>query len=98
MPIYLYWGENEFFLSRAVKQLRSQILNPQWTSFNNSEYPPGAESIPQAFAEIMTPPLGTGGRLVYLPNSSLLGVCPKETLVKLEHIGERFFSGEMGND
>ncbi len=86
MPIHLYWGEEDFFLNRAVKQLRSQVLNPQWTSFNYSEYPPGAENIPQAFADIMTHPVGTGGRLVYLPNSSLLGVFPKETLVKLEHI------------
>ncbi len=87
MPIHIYWGEDEFLINCAIKQMRPQVLNPHWTSFNCSEYPPeAAVSIPQAFVDIMTSPVGDGGRIVYLPNSSLLGVCPKETLVKLEHI------------
>lgn len=86
MPIHLYWGEEEFLLHRAIKQLRSQILNEQWASFNYTEYPPDSkDSISQAFADVNTPPVGSGGRLVYLPNSALLGVCPKEMVEQLEH-------------
>lgn len=74
-------------MSRVIKQLRSRVLDERWASFNYSEYPPDSkDSIPQAIADIMTPPLGTGGRLVYLPSSTLLGVCPKEMLQQLEHI------------
>ncbi|MBE9015877.1 DNA polymerase III subunit delta [Chroococcidiopsidales cyanobacterium LEGE 13417] len=87
MPIHIYWGEDEFIMSRAIKQLRSHVLDKQWASFNYSEYPPDSQdSIPQAIADVMTPPLGTGGRLVYLPSSALLGVCPKEMLQQLERI------------
>ncbi|URD48677.1 DNA polymerase III subunit delta [Chroococcidiopsis sp. CCNUC1] len=87
MPIQIYWGEDEFLMSRVIKQLRSRVLDERWASFNYSEYPPDSkDSIPQAIADIMTPPLGTGGRLVYLPSSTLLGVCPKEMLQQLEHI------------
>ncbi|PSB44795.1 DNA polymerase III subunit delta [Cyanosarcina cf. burmensis CCALA 770] len=87
MPIQIYWGEDEFLMSRAIKQLRSRVLDERWASFNYSEYPPDSkDSIPQAIADIMTPPLGTGGRLVYLPFSALLGVCPKEILQQLERI------------
>ncbi|AFY89312.1 DNA polymerase III subunit delta [Chroococcidiopsis thermalis] len=87
MPIHIYWGEDEFLMSRVIKQLRSRVLDERWASFNYSEYPPDSkDSIPQAIADIMTPPLGTGGRLVYLPSSTLLGVCPKEMLQQLEHI------------
>jgi len=32
----------------------------------------------------MTPPVGSGGRLVHLPNSTLLGVCSKEILLQLD--------------
>lgn len=87
MPIQIYWGEDEFLMSRAIKQLRSHVLDRQWASFNYSQYPPDSkDSIPQAIADIMTPPLGTGGRLVYLPSSTLLGVCSKEILQQLERI------------
>ncbi len=74
-------------MHRAIGKLRSHILDRDWNCVNYSEYSPSAqETIPQAFVDIMTPPVGGGGRLVHLPNSSLLGVCPKTALVKLEHI------------
>jgi DNA polymerase-3 subunit delta len=87
MPIHIYCGEDEFLISRAIKQLRSRVLDKQWASFNYSEYPPDSkDSIPHTIADIMTSPVGTGGRLVYLPSSALLGVCPKEMLQQLERI------------
>ncbi|MCC5621654.1 DNA polymerase III subunit delta [Nostoc sp. CHAB 5715] len=87
MPIQIYWGEDEFLMHRAIGKLLKHILDRDWNCVNYSEYSPSAqETIPQAFADIMTPPVGSGGRLVHLPNSSLLGVCPKTALVKLEHI------------
>jgi hypothetical protein len=79
MPTHLYFGENEFFLSRTIKQLKTHTLDQQWANFNYTEYPPESkETIPQALSDIMTPPVGSGGRLVHLPNSTLLGICSKE--------------------
>ena len=87
MPIHLFWGEDEFLLGREVAQLRSQVLDERWQDLNYTEYPPNSkDSIEQALADISTPPIGSGGRLVYLPSSSLLGACPKEMLQQLESI------------
>lgn len=87
MPIHVYWGEDEFLLSRAVNQLRSPALEREWASFNYSQYPPEEkDSISQAIADLITPPVGSGSRLIYLPNSTLLGVCSKEILQQLEQI------------
>lgn len=85
MPVYLFWGEDEFKLQREITQLRSRIIDHQWQHFNYTEYLPNSlDSIPQALADINTPPIGNGGRLVYLPSSSLLGACSKEMLQQLE--------------
>jgi len=74
-------------MHRAIQQLRSQRLDRNWESFNYSQYPPeSSQSISQALSEIMTAPVGSGGRLVYLTNSTLLGACPKELLLQLERI------------
>lgn len=87
MPVYLFWGEDEFLLQREVQQLRSQLVNDQWSFFNYSEYPPNLpDSIPQALADLNTPPVGTGKRLIYLPNSTLLGACPNQLLQQLEDV------------
>ncbi|MFN7500282.1 MAG: hypothetical protein ACK5QV_05590 [Dolichospermum sp.] len=39
MPTYLYFGENEFFLTRTIKQLKTYTLDQQWSNFNYTEYP-----------------------------------------------------------
>ena len=73
MSTYLYFGENEFFLTRAIKQLKTHTLDQQWANFNYTEYPPESkETIPQALSDIMTPPVGNGGRFFPQENSTIL--------------------------
>lgn len=85
MPIHLFWGEDEFLMEQSVNNLRSQVVDRQWKDFNYTQYSPQSKSsIEQALADINTPPVGNGGRLVYLPSSSLLGACSKEMLQQLE--------------
>ena len=61
MRTHLYFGENEFFLNRTIKQLKTHTLDQQWANFNYTEYPPESkETIPQALSDIMTPPVGGG--------------------------------------
>jgi len=87
MPIHLFWGEDEFKLQREVAQLRSHIIDERWQDFNYTEYQPNSlDSIDQAIADISTPPIGSKGRLVYLPSSSLLGATSKEMVQQLESI------------
>jgi DNA polymerase III subunit delta len=72
MPVYFYWGEDDYRLQRAVNHLREQVLDPMWVSFNfdkiGSEQ---ADAVMVALNQLMTPVLGGGGRLVWLVNTSL---------------------------
>ena len=85
MPIYFYWGEDDFAVERAVVLLRSRILDEQWISFNYTllrQDEPDATI--GALNQIMTPPFGSGGRLVWLVNSTICQHCPDNVLAELE--------------
>ncbi|MCS6813899.1 MAG: DNA polymerase III subunit delta [Cyanobacteria bacterium] len=85
MPIYVYWGEDEYALHRAVKELRDRTLDPAWASFNDDKFfPEQADAIIQALNQAMTPPFGSGGRFIWLVNTPLLQQCPPEVLTELE--------------
>ncbi|MFZ9738009.1 MAG: DNA polymerase III subunit delta [Prochlorotrichaceae cyanobacterium] len=85
MPVYLYWGEDDFALGQAVQTLKAQTLDPNWSSFNFDrilpEQPNGAiEGLNQA----MTQPFGLGQRLVWIVDSPVLQNCPEEVLAEVE--------------
>ncbi|MDJ0619157.1 MAG: DNA polymerase III subunit delta [Calothrix sp. MO_192.B10] len=85
MPIYVYWGEDEFAMEQAVIALRDRIIDPSWTSFNYHTFPPdGADAIIQGLNQAMTPPFGMGGRLVWLVNTTLCHQCPENVLSELQ--------------
>jgi len=85
MPIYVYWGEDDFAMEKAIVTLRERILDPLWTSFNYTSFPPEqADSIVQALNQVMTPPFGAGGRFVWLINTSISQNCPDHILAELQ--------------
>ncbi|WP_061544836.1 DNA polymerase III subunit delta [Cylindrospermopsis raciborskii] len=85
MPIYIYWGEDDFAMEKAVTLLRDRILDPLWTSFNYTTFPPDqGDSVIQALNQVMTPSFGAGGRLVWLINSNLCQNCPENILLELK--------------
>jgi DNA polymerase-3 subunit delta len=85
MPIYLFWGEDDFALTQAVTTLREQTLDPNWESFNFDRIPPEQpDGIIQALNQAMTPPFGFGKRLVWLVETGLLQQCSEEVLGELE--------------
>lgn len=85
MAIYWYWGEDEFAIVRAVATLRQQTLDPTWESFNYSKLlPDQPDAVLQALNQAMTPPFGTGQRLVWLANTNLGQKCPDDVLKELE--------------
>ncbi|WP_448571516.1 DNA polymerase III subunit delta [Trichothermofontia sp.] len=74
MPIYLYWGEDEFAMQQAIVNLRDRVLDPDWQSFNYDRIPPDQpNAIVQGLNQAMTPPFGAGSRLVWLVNTPLVG-------------------------
>jgi DNA polymerase-3 subunit delta len=85
MSIYLYWGEDEFAISKAVESLRKSVLEPDWASFNFDKIPPEqSDAVIQALNQAMTPPFGMGSRLIWLVNTSLTQHCSEELLAELE--------------
>ncbi|TAE54989.1 MAG: DNA polymerase III subunit delta [Nostocales cyanobacterium] len=85
MPIYVYWGEDDFAMEKAVTALRDRVLDPLWTSFNYTVFSPDqGDAVVQALNQAMTPAFGAGGRLVWLVNSTLCQQCPENILAELQ--------------
>jgi DNA polymerase III subunit delta len=85
MPIYVYWGEDDFAIEKAVTALRDRVLDSLWTSFNYTVLPPEQpDAAIQGLNEAMTPPFGAGGRLVWLVDTTLCQNCPENVLLELQ--------------
>ena len=85
MPIYVYWGEDDFAMEKAIVILRERVLDPLWASFNYTSFPPEqTDSIVQALNQVMTPPFGAGGRFVWLINTTISQNCPDQILAELQ--------------
>lgn len=85
MGIYFYWGEDGFAISQAVKALKQKTLDPMWESFNFDKFPPEqSDAVIQALNQAMTPPFGSGNRLVWLAETTLAQRCPEEVLAELD--------------
>ncbi|BFM40646.1 DNA polymerase III subunit delta [Synechocystis sp. LKSZ1] len=84
MPVYFYWGEDDFTLKQAVKQLQKRVLDPQWQAFNFEKIPGELEDATrQALTQALTPPFGAGDRLVWVVESTLGQHCSEALLERL---------------
>ncbi len=85
MPIYVYWGEDDFACDRAVQRVRDRSLDPAWGSFNFDKIPADTpDATIQGLNQAMTPPFGGGQRVVWLVNSPILQQCSQEIQKNLE--------------
>ena len=85
MPIYFYWGEDDFAMEKAIALVRDRVLDPQWTSFNYTSFSQDqADAVIQGLNQVMTPPFGSGGRLVCLENTNICQNCVDNTLTELQ--------------
>ncbi len=85
MPIFLFWGEDDFALGRAVTALRQQTLDPDWADFNYTKIlPEQPDAVSQGLNLAMTPPFGSGSRLVWLAETTVCQRCPEPLLIELE--------------
>lgn len=84
MPIYFYWGEDEFSLQQAVTSLRDRILDPNWIAFNYTLISPDQpDAVTQGLNQAMTPPFGTGSRLVWIVDTTICQQCSEELFTEL---------------
>jgi DNA polymerase III subunit delta len=85
MPIYVYWGEDDFTLQKAIAKLREEIIDPAWASFNYDKIPPDrADAIATGLGQAMTPPFGAGKRLVWLVDTNLCHASDDSLLAQLD--------------
>ncbi|GAB4237831.1 MAG: DNA polymerase III subunit delta [Stanieria sp.] len=85
MPIYLYWGEDDFEINSAVVQLQQQILDPDWQQFNYHKLSGDrTENILEGLNQVMTPVFGMGERLVWLFETNLCQQCSDDILAQLQ--------------
>ncbi|MGB3613534.1 MAG: DNA polymerase III subunit delta [Elainellaceae cyanobacterium] len=83
MPIYFFWGDDDYSLDQAAQALRTQSLDPAWASINLDKYTADTDVI-AALNQTMTPPFGAGHRLVWLAGTGLGQHCPKLVLAELQ--------------
>lgn len=85
MSIYLFWGDDDFALTKAVTSLRNQSLDPDWASFNFDRIGADqADGAIQAFNQAMTPPFGLGKRFIWLVEPPCLQSCSEALLAEIE--------------
>jgi len=85
MPIYLYWGEDDFAMSQAISTLKNENLDRDWLQFNFDKLAGDKEdSILSALMQVMTPPFGSGNRFVWLFETNICQSCSEELLNQLE--------------
>jgi DNA polymerase III subunit delta len=72
MPVYLYWGEDDFAIAQAVEKLQKRVLDPAWMQFNYHQLEGDrAESIIEGLNQAITPVFGLGERMVWLINTNI---------------------------
>lgn len=85
MPIYLFWGEDDFEINIAINKLQQQLLDPDWQQFNYHKISGDrSENIIEGLDRVMTPVFGMGERLVWLAETNLCQQCSEDILAELQ--------------
>lgn len=83
MPVYLFWGEDDFAIARAVEQLQSRVLDSSWLPFNYHKIlADSPEAVIEGLNQAMTPVFGLGERLVWLADTNLCQQKPSDALTE----------------
>lgn len=69
MPVVILAGDEDFLLSRRVSELKAELVDPAWVSFNFQRIE--SPSLPDVIDAAATLPFGPGRRLVLLDRCEL---------------------------
>ena len=85
MPVYFFWGDDEFAMNQAIATLKQRVLDPYWVQFNYDKLS-GAEpeALSEALIQAMTPVFGTSHRLIWLVETNICQSCPEDLLLELK--------------
>jgi DNA polymerase-3 subunit delta len=85
MPIYLYWGDDDYSMAQAVTHLKEKILDPNWIQFNYDKISnQQSDGVITALNQAMTPVFGVGDRLVWLEETNLCQQAAEDLLPELQ--------------
>lgn len=85
MPIYYFWGDDDFTMMQEINTLKENHLDPHWLQFNWEKFAGDKEDlIRDAFLQAMTPPFGSGDRLVWLVNTNICQTCSEDLLTEIK--------------
>lgn len=85
MPVYFFWGADEFRMKKAVVALRDRNLDSDWASFNYDKVAPEqSDAVVYGLNQAMTAPFGFGKRFVWLQDTTIGQRCPEATLKELQ--------------
>ena len=83
MPVYLFWGEDDFAIAQAVEKLQEKVLDPTWLEFNYHKLPGDRpETIIEGLNQAMTPIFGMGERMVWLVDTNLCQQKPHSDILE----------------
>jgi DNA polymerase-3 subunit delta len=85
MPVYFYWGEDDFAMNQEINALKDKILDPHWIQFNYDKLSGNkSDSLDEVFLQIMTPVFGMGERLVWVEETTIAQSCPDDLFTELK--------------
>jgi len=85
MPVYFWWGEDDYQLEKQITALRRRAVVPEWQDFNYLCLKATSEAeVVMGLAQAVTPPFGTGDRLTWLKDVSICQKCSENLLQELE--------------
>ncbi len=85
MTVILYWGDDDFAIAKAITAIQQSALDPAWTSFNYEKISPDRDNaVMAALDAAMTPPFGTGKRVVWLVDTTVMQQCSEQLLAELD--------------
>jgi DNA polymerase-3 subunit delta len=85
MPVYFFWGEDDFAMTQEINTLKDQVIDPSWAQFNYDKLSGDKlDSLPEAFLQVMTPVFGRGERLVWVEETTITQFCSDDLFSKLK--------------
>ncbi|MFZ4728781.1 MAG: DNA polymerase III subunit delta [Pseudanabaena sp.] len=85
MPVYFYWGDDDYQISQAVKKLIDTHIDPMWRDFNYAKInATGDLEVMDGLNQAVTSPFGMGSRLTWLADTAIAQRCAESLLSELE--------------
>jgi len=85
MPVYFYWGDDDYQISQAAKKLISTHVDPMWRDFNYTKInATGDLEVMNGLNQAVTSPFGMGSRLTWLADTAIAQRCAESLLAELE--------------